>query len=212
MAKVAEKPAEKVSARLRIVDAALTAIREKGYAATTVDDLCTAAGVTKGAFFHHFPTKDALGLAAAEHWGQRAKALFEAAPFHDLPDPLDRVFGYLDFRRTLLQGRIAEFSCLVGTLVQETYETHPALRAACERSIAGHAALIEADIAEAMHRQSLDQAGWTARGLSLHIQAVLQGGFILAKALGGPDAAVASIDHLRRYVALLFGRPGGDQA
>ncbi len=209
MAKLAERP----SAKSRILEAAIAVIREKGYAASTVDDLCTAAGVTKGAFFHHFPTKDALGVAAAEHWGQRAKALFEAAPFHALPDPLDRVLGYLDFRRTLLQGQVAEFSCLVGTMVQETYATRPALRAACERSIAGHAALIEADIAEAMHQHGFDGADWTARSLSLHLQAVLQGGFILAKATDGADAAIQSIDHARRYVALVFGRKtGGNQA
>ena len=206
MAKLAEKP----SAKTRILEAAVAVIREKGYAASTVDELCAAAGVTKGAFFHHFPSKDALGLAAAGYWAERAKALFEAASFHDHSDPLDRVLGYLDFRRALLAGPVATFSCLVGTMVQETYETHPALRAACERTMAGHAELVEADIAEAMHRYGLTGAGWTARSLSLHIQAVVQGGFILAKATGGADAAIQSIDHLRRYVALLFGgRIGG---
>jgi TetR/AcrR family transcriptional repressor of nem operon len=208
MAKLAEKP----SAKVRILEAAVTAIRAKGYAASTVDDLCAAAGVTKGAFFHHFPTKDALGLAAAGYWAERTRAKFEAAPFHDLAEPLDRVLGYLDFRRAQLAGRVAEFSCLAGTLVQETYATHPALREACERTMLGHAALIEADIAEAMHRRGLTRAGWTARSLSLHIQSVLQGGIILAKATGTADAAVQSIDHLRRHVALLFANPGEDDA
>ena len=54
------------------------------------------------------------------------------------------------FRKALLQGGVPEFTCLVGTMVQETYETTPAIREACERSITGHAATLEADIEAAM--------------------------------------------------------------
>ena len=45
---------------------------------------------------------------------------------------------------------------------------------------------------------------WTARSLALHTQAVLQGAFILAKAKGTADMAADSVDHLRRYIELLF--------
>ena len=48
------------------------------------------------------------------------------------------------------------------------------------------------------------KANWTANSLALHTQAVLQGAFILAKAQGGPMVAAESIDHLRRYIELLF--------
>ena len=88
-------------------------------------------------------------------------------------------------------------------MVQETYNTHPAIRAACERSITGHAAKVEADIGEAMRAHRI-KADWTARSLALHTQAVLQGAFILAKATGAPRVAAELIDHLRRYVELLF--------
>ena len=39
-------------------------ILARGYAATSIDALCRQAGVAKGAFFHHFDSKDALALAA----------------------------------------------------------------------------------------------------------------------------------------------------
>jgi hypothetical protein len=56
---------------------------------------------------------------------------------------------------------------------------------------------------EAIKRHGI-RAKWTARSLALHMQAVLQGVFILAKAKG--DAAIArdSVDHLLRYAELLF--------
>jgi TetR/AcrR family transcriptional regulator, transcriptional repressor for nem operon len=54
--------------RLRLLEAAMTLARQKGFAATSVDDLCAAAGRTKGAFFHHFASKDDLGVAVVDHW------------------------------------------------------------------------------------------------------------------------------------------------
>lgn len=195
-------------ARQKLLDAAFSVIRSKGYAATTVDELCAEAGVAKGSFFHHFKTKEALGVAAAEYWSEVTSAFFEAAPYHRHADPLDRVLGYIDFRKAILVGKVPEFTCLVGTMVQEVYESCPDIRDACDACISAHAAKVEADIAEAMELHGI-RADWTARSLALHTQAVLQGAFILAKAKAKNSAesaeiAAASVDHLRRYVELLF--------
>jgi TetR/AcrR family transcriptional regulator, transcriptional repressor for nem operon len=193
-------------ARSKLIEAAFSAIREKGYAATSVDELCARAGVTKGAFFHHFPSKNSLAVAAANRWSELSTAHFAAAPYHRFDDPLDRILGYLDFRKSMLSSDVAEFSCLAGTMVQEIYETHPDIRHACDESIGGHAAQLEPDIADAMKLYHI-RAPWTAGGLALHTQAVLQGAFILAKAKGSAAVVEASIDHLRRYIELLFRRP-----
>jgi TetR/AcrR family transcriptional regulator, transcriptional repressor for nem operon len=195
----------KPNARVKLMDAALAVIREKGFCATSVDELCHHAGVTKGAFFHHFPSKEALGVAAVDYWSEMTGALFAAAPYHHHPDPLDRVLGYIDFRKAILQGELPEFTCLVGTMVQEVYDTAIPIRDACRASIFGHAKTLETDIAEAIETYDIT-ADWTPKSLALHTQAVLQGAFILAKADGGPEVAADSIDHLRRYVRLLFNR------
>lgn len=202
--------AAKMDARAKLLEAALSVIRLKGYSATTVDELCSTAGVTKGAFFHHFKSKDALGVAAADHWSETTTALFAEAAYHRQADPLDRILAYLDFRKALLGGGVPDFTCLVGTMVQETYETVPAIRDACDRSISRHAATLVDDIEAAMAERGMVATGWTAPSLALHTQAVLQGAFILAKAKGGAAVAADSIDHLKRYIELLFGRvPAG---
>jgi TetR/AcrR family transcriptional repressor of nem operon len=192
------------TARQKLLDAALSLIRTRGYEATTVDDLCAAAGVTKGAFFHHFDSKEALAVAAAEYWSETTAAFFAAASYHRHADPLQRVLGYIDFRKAVLTGKVPEFTCLVGTMVQEVYESSPAIREACDLSISGHAATLEPDIAEAMARYRV-RLDCTAASLALHTQAVLQGAYVLAKAKGNAAIAAESIDHLRRYVVQLFG-------
>jgi TetR/AcrR family transcriptional repressor of nem operon len=195
----------KSATQQKLLQAAFTLIREKGYTSTSVDELCAQAGVTKGAFFHHFKSKNDLAVAAAKHWSAITGAFFETAPYHKHSEPLERVLGYLDFRKAILKGEIAEFTCLVGTMVQEIYITNPDIREACEASISGHAAKVGADIADAMKRHRI-RAAWTAESLALHTQAVLQGAFIMAKVKGDAATAAASIDHLRRYIELLFHR------
>lgn len=195
----------RTTAREKLLDAAMKVIREKGYTATTVDELCAAAGVTKGAFFHHFEGKEALAVAVAEHWGATTGALFTSAPYHDPADPLDRVLAYVDFRKSLLAGEIPEFTCLAGTMLQEVHDTSPAIAAACGACITEHAATLVGDI-EAAKTLYAPDADWSPESLALHTQAVLQGAFILAKARGGPDVAIETVGHLYRYIRLLFNK------
>lgn len=183
-------------------------IRAQGYSATTVDDICRAAGFTKGAFFHHFKSKEDLAVAAAAHFSHMAERLFGAAPYHKAADPLDRLLGYIDFRAAIIAGPIPEFTCLLGTMVQEAYDTHPAIRRACDTYIGAHAMGLAKDI-EAAKALYAPESTWSAESLALYTQSVLQGAFILAKAKGGPEVARACVAHLRRYVELLFQRPAG---
>lgn len=198
-------------ARTRLLEAARDVIRTQGFAATSVDQLCQAAGVTKGAFFHHFASKEALGVAAAQFWAETTTELFANAPYHDHADPLERVLAYIDYRRDLVAGELAEFTCLIGTMTQEAYARYPAIRDACAASMFGHSATLEPDIQAAMVAYGIS-ADWTAASLARHTQAVLQGAFILAKAGDDPALAIESVGHLRRYVELLFqNRPKGGQ-
>ena len=193
-------------ARTRLLEAAMQVIRAQGYSATTVDDICRAAGLTKGAFFHHFKSKEDLAVAAAGHFSDMAERLFGAAPYREIADPLERFLGYIDLRAAILTGAIYEFTCLLGTMVQEAYDTHPAIRSACETYIGVHAAGIAKDIKAAKVLYAPD-ATWSAESLALYTQAVLQGAFILAKAKGGPEVARDAVAHLRRYIEFLFHRP-----
>jgi TetR/AcrR family transcriptional repressor of nem operon len=190
--------------KTKLLDATLKVVRAKGYSATRIEDVCAEAGLTKGSFFHHFKSKEDLALAAVTHWDAHVSQTFAAASYHDAADPLSRLIAYVEFRKAILTGELPDFTCFAGTIIQEAYQTRPDLSAACERNISSHARTLEADVRAAMRDHGI-RGTWTPESLALHIQAVIQGGFILAKAKGSAAVASENLDHLRRYLELLFG-------
>jgi TetR/AcrR family transcriptional repressor of nem operon len=192
--------------RTRLVAAATDVIRAKGYTATTVDDICAAASVTKGGFFHHFDSKEELGVAAVEQFNAMADEIFGAAPYQAKTDPRERILGYVDLRVAMLDGDIAQYTCLIGTTVQEVYNTHPTLRATCDRMLSEHVTLLTRDLAAAKKLYA-PTAAWKPESVGYFMQCVLQGAFIFAKAQQSSKVAAASLGHLRDYLVTLLGQP-----
>ena len=54
--------------RAHLLEASLREFASRGFDATSVDDICSAAGVSKGAFYHHFESKQALFLCLLDRW------------------------------------------------------------------------------------------------------------------------------------------------
>jgi TetR/AcrR family transcriptional repressor of nem operon len=190
-------------ARTALLNATLQLVRRQGWSGTSVDQICRSVGVTKGAFFHHFESKEALGIAAAQYWDTWTAPLFASAAYHGLEDPLDRVLGYLDFRARITDGPLEAFTCFVGTTVQETFATSSAIREACGATIDAHAERLAADFQAAIERHP-PAMPVTAASLALYTQSVIQGGFVLAKARGERAPLLDALTHLKQYLLLLF--------
>jgi TetR/AcrR family transcriptional repressor of nem operon len=196
------------SAREKLIGAAIATVRYKGFSATSVDEICGAAGVTKGAFFHHFASKEALAVAAAGAWTDIAEQrIFTQPDWVRISDPLDRLMGHIEFRLSMLDGPAEDFTCFVGTMVQEAYNSSDPIRAACDASITAYAERLAEDIEAAIDAYGIGY-GVSALDLAYYIQAVLQGAFIMAKAKGSPQIARDSVAHLKRYVEMLFKKGG----
>jgi len=56
--------------RRKLTDATTSLILRQGFNATTVDEICAGAGLTKGSFFYHFENKDDIGQAVVKEWGE----------------------------------------------------------------------------------------------------------------------------------------------
>jgi len=187
----------------KLLDAAEELMLAKGYTATSVDEVCEAAGLTKGSFFHYFEGKEHLGRLVAERFFASRKQRFQSAPFRQKKDPLDRVFGYVDFLIEMSHSPEAGKGCLLGTFVQELSETHPKIRSVCAACLGEQAEFLKQDLEQAKVKY-VPRARWSTQSLAEHMIAVLQGAIILAKAKQDRKVIEASLLHLRQYLNCLF--------
>jgi TetR/AcrR family transcriptional repressor of nem operon len=103
----------------------------------------------------------------------------------------------------LVQGGLPDFTCLLGTMVQETFQTNRLIRDACSTGIALHAQTVTLHVAAAKALYAPD-ASWDPEAIAYYTQAVIQGAFILAKAQGSAEVALMCVDQLRGHVAALL--------
>lgn len=187
-----------VATRSAIVSATSELVRRNGYTATTVDDICAGAKVTKGAFFHHFKTKDDAVEAALEQWDAGAAAMEANAPFVSAKSPRARVLGYMDLYISVFDNPAQMKSCLAGTTVQEVSDTNEPLRSAANLCFTGAHGRFKALLDEACRgsRKRVD----TASLASLWMAAV-QGSLILFKASQDASVLGRNLEHVRTYIA-----------
>lgn len=189
----------------KLVDAGVELMRARGYNATTVDDICTAAGVTKGGFFHYFKSKDELAKAALTHFYEGKAKDYEDAPFRKLADPLDRVFGRLDYVEASSGGNVRPTKgCLFGVFAQEMSFANPELRSACQGFFTKIASDVATDLAaaKAVHAP---EAAFDPNDLAMFYVSIVQGSLMLAKAAGNNEVLKSNIEQCRQYLQYLFG-------
>ena len=188
--------------RQKLLDAAQELMLAKGYTATSVEEICATAGLTKGSFFHYFEGKEHLGRLLAERFYACWQQMSRSAPFRQKKDPLDRVFGHVDLFLEAAQAPNWK-GCLLGTFVQELFQTHPQIRSVCAACLDDLAAGFKQDLEEAKAAYT-PRARWNAQSVAEHLIAVAQGAIILAKAKQDPKLFEESLGHFKKYLHNLF--------
>ena len=193
-----------IEVRTKLLESARSFMLAKGYAATSVGEICQQAGVTKGAFFHYFPNKEALGQAVLDyHWQPMRDLLETNAPFRQITDPLARLKAHCHLIADLHDVPETPTSCLFGNLTQELPLTNPALCQFCNDVFAWWTAVLQADLEEAV-QQYTPQVPIDVHQVAEHFVVIYEGAMILAKAQQDRRVIRKHLEQFIHYLDLIF--------
>ena len=194
--------------RERILDEAQGLVLEQGLAGTSIDDVLTAAGTSKGAFFHHFPTKNHLARALVERYAEADVAFL--AEFMDRveaesDDPAEQIVAFIRLFEDAAEEMVSQQpSCLYVSYVYEkqlfddgTIDVIADVLLAYRRRLAE-----KITAAFELHPPPFPI---DAVALADHITVTFEGAFVLTRALTDPTLMRQQLELVRRYIGMLFG-------
>lgn len=174
----------------------------KGFAATTVDEICTAAKLTKGSFFHYFESKDELGKTLLERFCAAGAQRNEGCCGTER-DPLKRVYKYIDCTIELSQDPVMANGCLLGTFAQELSDTHPKIRHVCNKAFGAWAKQFGEELAQAKAAYA-PRASFDPHSVAEHFIAIVEGSLIVGKAKQDRKMLKQNLIHFKAYLKSLF--------
>lgn len=199
--------AEATDTRTRIMDIAQDAVLAKGFDATSIDEIVTAAGITKGGFFYHFPDKNALAVALIER-----HIVYEDGMFNDImarardlnDDPLHAALITLKLLAELLQDMPSGHpGCIVASAAYQDRLFNNEVHEANRRAVLGWRRRFRTMFEQiAQVYPPNDDVDFDALGD--FVSTVVEGGITMSKALGQPQITAEQVLILRSYVKLLF--------
>lgn len=200
------------SARDRILAVARAIVSERGFASTSVDAVLEGAGASKGAFFHHFPSKAHLGRALVEECVADDIELLESIMAEaelSSDDPAEQLLYLTRHIESLGEAPLGEQpSCLMISFIYENQLDVAGIREPVLRSIEHWRQRITELLARAADsRPGLEGADLPA--IADHFFVTIEGAFLLARATGDASVLARQVGQLRRYLELLLKTTAG---
>ena len=188
------------STRARLVDSALYLFWLQGYAATGVAEILSHANVRAGSFYYFFKTKESLLLAVLQRYIETLDLIVTGPVFAETADPIERIFGILEFYRRNLIRTGCTYGCPIGRLALEIPEQQKEVHRLLADNFDGWTTAIEVCLRDAQDRLP---AELDLKALSQFVLTVMEGGVMQARAHGSLAPFDASVSQLRNYFRLL---------
>lgn len=185
----------RLTAKDKLTQSALKLMLRQGYGATSVDEMCSDAGVSKGSFYHFFKGKEAVGLAALEQFSSEGAPLFEAAPYNKISDPLERMDAFLDFIESEAYA-IWGSGCLYAIFGSENLDNEPGLMDVVRQKLA------EFERAYAFYFRAIESdSGSSAKELGKYFLDVTEGAILMSRVTGDPNRIRDAVRQFRKQLA-----------
>ena len=187
--------------RKKILLSAVREIHRKGYNATSINDILAGTNLTKGALYHHFPNKQALGWAVLDLIGESIQSHW-IAPLAGCETPLSCLEGILSSQLDRLDRENVELGCLLNNLAQEMSAQDEEFRLRVAQIYEGW----RRGIAEALRRGQRSgevKLEIDALGTATFVVASMAGMRGMAKTTKSADVLMVCADNLNRYIESL---------
>lgn len=194
------RPAD--ATRTRLLDVAFAEIYANGYQGLRVDALLEKAGFTKGAFYHHFPSKQALGLAVIDDVLAGMADLIWGDHLAQYDDPIEGIEASITFALGMLGERCTTLGCPINNLAQEMSGIDDAFRERLDRVFRG----IITNISRALRRgqdRGVVRKDLDCEAAATFIFASVEGAIGLAKSARSSHVLDVAIGEAKRYLASL---------
>ena len=190
--------------RTALIDAMRQLSLSQGFPATTVDQVCDRAGVTKGSFYHHFSGKDDLGLAALQAYFDDLATALSTGSWSKAEDPVVRLRQFVAHAADVTSGPLMAHGCLMGSFALDLAEGSPEVRMRLSAMFGGMQEIVAGLIAEAAasRERTLD-----AQRLAEQFLAVVEGSIVLAKANADRATPRRGLEMFGEYLDLLLETP-----
>jgi TetR/AcrR family transcriptional regulator, transcriptional repressor for nem operon len=192
--------------RDNLLHAATRLMLERGYNGTTVDEICSAAGTTKGAFFHHFKNKDDLGLATLDRYAERIFEVMKQGANKRPHDAVGRVYDYVEALGRMSHAKEKRPACMLAIETMELGAVHEEFRKRCEQHFETWATYLEELLERAIATLPHPIAP-TPRELADQLIVVFEGSVLLARAQSDAAIVERNLDHYRRYLEMTLATP-----
>lgn len=194
----------------RLMDIAEVLILTKGFTSTSIEELITKAGITKGGFFYHFESKNALAYALMQRYRET-----DALLFHNLfdrateltDDPLQQMMVFLKLLAEMLeQLEGLHPGCLVASFTYELHEINDGVRGITADSVKHWREIFKVQFAkiDLLYTRRIET---NVDDLADMLTGMIEGGIVLSRALNEPQALPRQLLEYRNYIQLLYTTP-----
>lgn len=196
--------------RERILDIAEASVLQKGFGATSIEEVIAQAEITKGGFFYHFRDKNELAQALLRRYIAQDEAILGRL-FGPAEDPagdplaafLDGLEGFADMMADLPAGHPG---CLVATYCYQERLFDRAVRDLNRAAVLGwrrrFRRILDAIASRRPPREEVD-----LEALADMVSTTVEGGIVLSKALNDPQVLAQQVRLLRTFIKMTFAGP-----
>lgn len=191
---------------MKILEMTTQLVLENGFAGTTIDQILAKTQITKGAFFYHFKSKSDLAYYLMRHFADSDMSVMNRVladtQGHER-NALERLIAFVDWFVAEFEGLNEPYMCLYASYLYEPEQFSDDTKQIVADSILLWRKELE-ELLEGAKKQVPSHVEFDLASLADHFTVIMEGAFIVSKALNDPSLTAQHLLHYKKYLELIF--------